>query len=250
MEVIQAHGRRRPTPRALAVARLIGVLYVVCGFSLAYLTLATPFVDIFAARGREFAHETSFLAFGWLVALAMPASCLLLGTHRILDFTEFRNPLAKRPDLLAGLGPSLGGEYVAVRDLVLPGGRHISTLVVGPHGIVVLGRLPPHGQARQVDGRWEARVGGDQWIAIESPLDRTARDADAVRRWLISDEHGFVIKVYAAVIADDDSVTRSATTAVVRRGRIPAFLAALPPHRTFSSGRRSQVLERIRSAAA
>jgi hypothetical protein len=247
MEIIRAHARRRPTPRALAIARLIGALYVVTGLCLAYLTLATPFVDVFAAHGRAVSSENAFHALGWLMALALPAICLLLGTHRILDFAELQNPFRARRDPLAGLGSSLGQDYVAVRDLILPGGRAVSTLILGPHGIVVLGRLPSADGARPVDGRWEALADG-QWVAIENPLERTARDAEAVRRWLASDEHGFVVKVYAAVLAGQDSVARNATTAVVTRGQIPAFLASLPPHRTFSSDRRRQILDQIRTA--
>jgi hypothetical protein len=248
MEVIRAHARRRPSRRALGLARVIGALYVITGLCLAYLTLATPFVDVFAARGRMVSSESAYHALGWLTALGLPAICLLLGTHRILDFAELQSPLAARRDPFAGLGSSLGEDYVGVRDLSLPGGRLVSTLVVGPHGIVVLGRLPSAQEARVLDGRWEGRVDPDQWVAIENPLERTARDAEAIRRWLASDEHDFVVKVYAAVIAADESVARSATTAVVGRGKIPAFLAALPPHRTFTSARRHQVLDRIRGA--
>lgn len=248
MEVIRAHARRRPSRRALTLARLIGALYVITGLCLAYLTLATPFVDVFAAHGRAVSSENAFHALGWLTALGLPAICLLLGTHRILDFADLQSPLAARRDLLAGLGSSLGTDYVSVRDLSLPGGRPVSTLIVGPHGILVLGQLPSAQHARVTDGRWEARVGADEWVAIENPLERTARDAEAVRRWLASDEHDFMVKVYAAVISADESVARSTTTAVVGRGKIPAFLAALPPHRTFTSARRRLVLDRIRSA--
>jgi hypothetical protein len=248
MEVIRAHARRRPTDRALAIARLTGVLYIITGLCMAWLTLATPFVDVFAARGRAVSSETAFHALGWLMALALPTICLIVGTHHILDFAELQNPFAARRDPLAGIGSSLGQDYVAVRDMTLPGGRQVSSLLVGPPGIVVLGRVPAATEARQIDGRWEARVANDQWIAIENPLERVARDADAVRRWLAAGEHGFVVKVYAAVLASDESVARNATTAVVARGQIPAFLAKLPPHRTFTSARRRQVLDRIRGA--
>ena len=248
MEVIRAQARRRPSARALAIARLIGALYVITGLCVAYLTLTTPFVDVFTAHGRSVSSENAYHALGWLTALGLPAICLLLGANRILEFADIRNPLVARRDLLAGLGSNLGSDYVVIRDLALPGGRHIGALIVGPPGIVVVGALPPAGDARSVDGRWEARVTGDQWVAIENPLDRAARDAEAVRRWLVSDEHGFVVKVYSAVIAGGNSVARSSTTAVVDRGQIGAFLDKLPPHRTFSPDRRRQVLDRVRSA--
>lgn len=247
MEVIRINGRVRPTERALAVARLIGALYVVAGLCVAWLTLATPFVAVFAARGRDVASEPAFHTLGWAVALVLPALCLLVGTHRIVDFMELPNPLASRRDPLARLGSSLGDTYVAVSGLVLPGGRQVSTLIVGPPGIVILGQLPPASEARPVGGHWEARTADDQWVAIENPLDRAARDAEAVRRWLIADDNDFVVKVYAAVLAGGGSAARSSTTAVIKPGGIPAFLATLPPHRTFTSARRRQVLDRIRN---
>jgi hypothetical protein len=246
MEVIRAGGRSRPTVRALAVARLIGVLYVVTGLFVAWLTLATPFVDLFSARGRVFASEPAVHALGWLMALALPATCLLLGSHRLFELTELPHPFRSRRDPLAGLASRLGKDYVAVRGLVLPGGRYISTLVVGPPGIVVLGQLPPRNQARSVGGHWEARTRDDQWVALESPLDRAARDAEAVRRWLVADDHDFTVKVYAAVLADDNAVARTKTTAVLARAGLPDFLASLPPHRTFTSARREQVVDQIR----
>jgi hypothetical protein len=246
MEVIRAGGRSRPSVRALAVARLIGVLYVVTGLCVAWLTLATPFVELFSARGRAFASEPAFHALGWLMALALPATCLLLGSHRLLEFTEIPNPFRARRDPLAGLGSSLGRDYVAVRGFILPGGRSISALLVGPPGIVVLGLLPPPSEARPVGGHWEARTSDDQWVAAENPLDRAARDAEAVRRWLIGDDHDFAVKVYAVVLANDTTVGRTKTTTVIDRTGLPGFLASLPPHRTFTSSRRDRVVARIR----
>jgi hypothetical protein len=246
MEVIRPNARYRPSERALAVARLIGALYLVAGACLAWLTLATPFVAVFAARGRAFSYETAFSTMGWLMAVALPASCLLVGAHRLFGFVELSNPFASRRDPLAGLGSSLGGAYVAIRGLVLPGGRQIATVLVGPPGIVVLGLLPRASEARPMGSHWESRVGDGEWVAIENPLERAARDAEAVRRWLIAEDHDFAVKVYAAVIAADQSVARTAATAVVERGQVPSFLANLPPHRTFTDDRRRQVLDQIR----
>ena len=246
MEVIRPNARYRPSERALAVARLIGALYLVAGVCLAWLTLATPFVAVFAARGRAFSDETAFNTLGWLVAIALPATCLLVGAHRLFGFIELPRPFAARRDPLAGLGSSLGSAYVAIRGLVLPGGRQIASVLVGPPGIVVLGQLPRSSQARPMGNHWEARVDDGEWVAIENPLERTARDAEAVRRWLLAEDNDFAVKVYAAVIAADEPVARTPATAVVDRSQIPSFLATLPPHRTFTADRRKQVLDRIR----
>jgi hypothetical protein len=249
MEVISAQGRRRPTARALAIARLIGALYVATGLAIAWLTLTTPYVDVFAAHGRAFAGDTTVHTLAWLTALALPGLCLIVGTHRILDFADLPNPLGADHNPLAGVG-NLGEDYAAVRGLSLPGGRKIGRLIVGPQGIVIVGALPNPGSSRQVDGHWEGRVRGDVWTAIEDPLDRTARDAEAVRRWLAADEHGFVVKVYGLVVAEVDPATRNPAIAIVRPGQVPAYLASLPPHRTFSPARRKQVLDRIRLSLA
>jgi len=248
MEVIRSQARRRPGPRALGIARLIGALYVLTGLWVAWLTLTTPFVDAITAHGPTASSQNAFHALGLVTALAIPTICLLLGANRILEFADIRNPLVARRDPLAGLGAHLGADYAVVRNLVLPGGRHVGALIVGPPGIVVVGALPRPHEARPMDGRWEARLADDQWVAIENPLEKAARDAEAVRRWLDSDEHGFVVKVYAAVVATGDSVAGSSTTAVVRLGQIPAFLDKLPPHRTFTSDHRRRVLGHIRSA--
>ena len=249
MEVIRAEGRCRPSPRALAVARLIGLGYVLAGLWIAWLTLTTPYVDVFAAHGRAFAGDGTVHALAWLTALALPGLCLLVGAHRILGFAEVTNPFAgRRGDPTTGLETTLGTDYAAVHDLVLPGGRQIARMIVGPQGVVVLARLPDPSRTRQVDGHWEGRVDADHWIPVEDPCDRTARDAEAVRRWLVGDEHGFVVKVYAVMIAEADPADRNPNVAMVRPGGLPAYLASLPPHRTFTPARRRQVLDRIRES--
>jgi hypothetical protein len=251
MEVIRAEGRRRPSARALAVARLIGLGYIIAGLAIAWLTLSTPYVDVFAAHGRAFAGETTVHALAWLTALALPGLCLIIGAHRIVDFAEVPNPFAgRRTEVTAGLEASLGSDYAAVHDLVLPGGRRIARLIVGPEGIVVLGQVPDRKAIRQVEGHWEGRIDDVHWLPIEDPYDRTARDAEAVRRWLVGDEHGFVVKVYALMITDDDPPVRNPNVAIARPGQVPAYLAALPPHRTFTPARRGQVLDRIRASMA
>jgi hypothetical protein len=251
MEVIRAQGRHRPSARALGLARLIGLGYVVAGLGIAWLTLTTPYVDVFAAHGRAFAGDGTVHALAWLTALALPGLCLIVGAHRILGFAELPNPFAaRRIDPTSGLEASLGPDYTAIHDLALPGGRQVSRMIVGPHGIVVLARLPDPATTRQIEGHWEGRIDDDRWVAIEDPYDRTARDAEAVRRWLVADEHGFVVKVYAVMVAEVDPAARNPNVAIVRPGQVPAYLASLPPHRTFSPARRRQVLDRIQDSLA
>ncbi len=104
-------------------------------------------------------------------------------------------------------------------------------MVVGPHGIVVLARLPDPETTRQIEGHWEGRIDDDHWVAIEDPYDRTARDAEAVRRWLVADEHGFVVKVYAVMVAEVDPAARNPNVGdrPARPGPGLPRLAAAPP---------------------
>ena len=101
---------------------------------------------------------------------------------------------------------------------------------------------------RSHGGRWELRVGKDRWIPLENPLERAARSADRVRHWLGGEDHGFVVRVYAAVISAGDSLTRTSTCAVVTREQVPAYLNSLPIQRGFTAERRAKVIEDLRAA--
>ena len=83
---------------------------------------------------------------------------------------------------------------------------------------------------------------------MENPLERAARSADRVRHWLGSEDHGFVVRVYAAVIAPDGALTRSPSCAVVSREQVPAYLNSLPIQRGFTPERRARIIDDIRAA--
>ena len=84
---------------------------------------------------------------------------------------------------------------------------------------------------------------------MENPLDRAARTADSVRHWLGTDDRDFVVKVHVAVITPDTSLPRTRSCAVIARDQVPAYLASLPAQRSFTTERRAQVFELLRSAA-
>ena len=88
-----------------------------------------------------------------------------------------------------------------------------------------------------------------RWIPIEAPLDRAARDAERVRGWLATDDRDFLVRVYAAVVTDDERVERTPTCAVVRPGDLAAWLEALPGQRGLTPDRRERLVELIRSVA-
>ncbi len=80
-------------------------------------------------------------------------------------------------------------------------------------------------------------------------MDRAARDAERVRRWLGHDDADFVIKTYAAVITATTTVARTANCAVLAPDQLPAWIAALPPQRSLTPGRFDRTLMVVRRAA-
>ncbi|HEY6057890.1 MAG TPA: hypothetical protein VIV06_07645, partial [Candidatus Limnocylindrales bacterium] len=108
--------------------------------------------------------------------------------------------------------------------------------------------LPPAAITRHSAGRWEVRTTSGRWLPLENPLERAARDAERVRRWIGAMDADYVVKVHAAVIAPDASLPRTPTCAVVTRDDIPAFLSSLPPQRSLTETRRQRLIELVESA--
>ena len=57
------------------------------------------------------------------------------------------------------------------------------------------------------------------------------------------------MKVYAAVVTPDASLSRTPGCAVVMQEQIPAWLASLPPARALTPDRRADLIEEIRAVA-
>jgi hypothetical protein len=129
----------------------------------------------------------------------------------------------------------------------MPDGRPISDVVIGPFGAAVIRELPPAAVTRVRDGRWQLRTRRG-WIVIESPLERAARDAERVRRWLAHDDADFIVKAYAAVVGPEPTVPRTSDCAVLTPDQLAPWIMGLPPQRTLTEGRRERVLEYIRDA--
>ena len=249
MQVIVAPS---PVTRAdrVAVARsaLISALLVLAGVSLAWLCLGTPIISGFIPSGRPSAMQTAVGVIAWGAAIVVPAGLALMGFARIASTVETAQSLRPRtvtPRLVQSLGP----DHLAATDLILPGGRRIHELVLGPFGIVVLGDVPPDRFSRHVGTSWEVRGERGRWIAIEAPLDRASRDAERVRGWLATDERDFLVRVYAAIVTEDRRVERTATCAVVAPGDLAAWLEALPTQRGLTADRLERLVELVRSVA-
>ena len=248
MQVLQPQPTRTGSSLSILTGLTIGLLLVGLGAALAYLAIATPFSQQFAPDPRATPMRVVLGALGWTLLIAAPAIAAIAGVAWLAGVAEAAGTRRRRPHPVAGLSRVLGEDYVAATSVRLPDGRLVSEVIVGPHGIAVFEPLPPPSLTRVQSGRWELRVGRDRWVPMENPLERAARSADRVRHWLGGEDHGFVVRVYAAVIAPEGSLTRSASCAVVSREQVPAYLNSLPIQRGFTPERRSSIVEDIRAA--
>lgn len=249
MQVISASSTITRADR-VAVARsvMVAVLLVLAGASLAWLCLGTPIVSGFIPIGRPSSAQTIVGVVGWGVAIVVPAGLAILGFARIAATVQAVRSLRPRT-MVSRLARSLGPEHLAATNLILPGGRRIHELILGPFGVVVLGDIPPANLSRHVGARWELRGERGRWIPIEAPLDRTSRDAERVRGWLAAEDRDHLVRVYAAIVTQDQRVQRTPTCAVVAPSDLDAWLEALPVQRGLSPERRERLAELVRAVA-
>lgn len=248
MEVIQPPQTRRPTLAPLLSGTIIGTVLIVTGIVLAWLAFATPVLSSVVPEGRLNPGQMATGMAIWAVALVAPAGFVLYGMSRlvrILATIRIRVPRGTTA-VRALRGVS---DVVVASGIVLADGRTVSDLVIGPFGAAVIRELPPAKVTRIREGRWELRMRRG-WTTIENPLDRAARDAARVRRWLGHDDADFVVKVYAAVVGTDTTIQRTSECAVLSPDQIVAWINALPPQRSLTESRRQQVIETVRAAAA
>jgi hypothetical protein len=242
--------RRAAGPRVSVPSIVFGGLFgaglIGVGLWLGYLALSTSIVQRLMEAPRPGPAQVALGVIAWAVALTAPACFVIVGSVRLLRAVE---PLSRpRRRSVSSLSGTLSDQYVAATRVHLPDGRVIPELVIGPHGVAIFEELPPPSVSRHTGGRWEVRFTDGRWVPLENPLDRAARDADRVRRWLATDDRDFVVKVYAAAIATDRSVMRSPTCAVITRDEVPAFLAALPAQRSLTPSRLDRIVEHVHSA--
>ena len=232
---------RVATVRGVAVA----VLLVAAGLALGWLCLATPLVLSFIPYGRPSAIQVASGILVWGFATVLPGAFLILGISRLAAIVD--SVVAARPRRVTPhLARALGADHLAAMDLVLPGGRRIHEMVLGPFGIVVLGDVPPRSAARHVGAHWEVRDDRGRWISIEDPVQRASRDAERVRGWIAADDRDFLLRVYAAIVTSDTTVERSPTCAVLTPSALPGWLEALPAQRGLTLQRREHLVEMVR----
>jgi hypothetical protein len=242
-----APGQTRPAVTIAAGIILAGLLFAI-GLALGYLAFGTTLVTQFSLTPRPGPGQVVAGVLGWAFAFTAPGVFFLVGIARIAAIFDSINERRPRVTPVTRLAAKLPDDYVAATRLRLPEGRRIPDLVLGPFGLAVIEQLPPAAATRHVGGRWEVRMTTGRWQPLENPLDKASRDAESVRRWIAEDDQDYVVRVYAAVVAPDESLERTKTCAVVKADRIPAWLASLPPQRSLTAMRRDRLLELIRSA--
>jgi hypothetical protein len=249
MEVIQpAHLTRRPSLGPLLGGTVLGTFSIVFGIVLAYVAIATPILRSVMPEGRLNPGQAATGVIVWAIALVAPTAFVLIGAHRLVRIlAATRGRVPRRSTTLRALD-ALGDDVIVATGIAMPDGRPISDLVIGPFGAAVVRELPPAAVTRVREGRWELRTRRG-WIVIENPLDRAARDAERVRRWLAHDDADFIVKVYAAVVGPEPTIPRTTDCAVLSPDQLAPWIAGLPPQRSLTEGRRERVLEYVRAAA-
>jgi hypothetical protein len=234
---------------AVARSALSAVLLVLAGLLVGWLCLATPFVQSFVPRGRPSMVDAATSIAAWGFAIVVPAAFLIMGVARMAAIIDTAGSMRPRT-ATSGLAKALGPEYVGATGLVIPGGRRLHELVLGPFGLLVIAVVPPPRVTRHVGNLWEVRDDRGRWIPIEAPLDRATRDAERVRGWLASDDRDFIVRVYAAIVTADTTVERSPACAVVAPTELAAWILALPAQRGLNDERRARLAETIADVAA
>lgn len=248
MEVIQpSQPAIRPSIVPLLGSTVLGAVLVVCGIVLAYIALATPALQSVLPEGRPNLGRSATAMIVWAIALVAPAGFVLLGTSRLVRIlAAVRGRIPRRSTTIRALD-GMTDDVIVASGISLPDGRSVSDLVIGPFGAAVIRELPPAAVTRVREGRWELRTRRG-WISLENPLERATRDAERVRRWLAHDDADFIVKVYAAVVGPQPTVTRTTECAVLTPEQVVPWVSGLPPQRSLTEGRRAQIAEFVRAA--
>jgi hypothetical protein len=233
--------------RSLVAGGLLvaGVGWLAVGFMTGWVVFFTPLFGRAAGLASRSSAAPFLGAATWAIALTAPMCFLVLGTARLAGAATHvlgRSGPRRPVNAMARLLPAGVESLPTIR---LPEGRQIPDVVVGPHGIAFFELLPPPAATRQVGGRWEARFSDGRWRPIENPLDKAARDADSLRRFLAEDDRDFVVKVHPVVTSIAPQVDRTEACAVVPLADVPGWIAALPAQRSLSAARLQHVRDQL-----
>ena len=256
MEVMQVIISERPTRRlrrgALIRTLVVGGFLIVSATILAWLVFGTGLLNEFTPSGRATTTQLIAGALAWTFGLIAPAAFAVIGLVRVTSAVE--GIAATRPRVTPAfrLRGEITDDHAIATGVRLPdGSRVVPEIVIGPFGAAIIEELPP---ASAVVGRgprsWDVRLADGKVHMIDHPLERATRDAERVRTWLGSDDSDHVVKVFAAVVGVDPLVARSPSCAYIRPDQVGAWLASLPPQRSFDADRRERVIRAMRSTVS
>jgi hypothetical protein len=249
MQLIQPTHLLRPARGPLFLGTLVGGVLLVGGLGLAWLEFATPIVrGLTPSAVRPAPDQLLIGGLVWGLSLVVPPSLAIVGAIRLclVAAALLRRP---NPGAVGNVAQELGDEYVVAPSVRLPDGKSIRNLVIGPFGVAIIGELPNPKNLRRHGNSWEFRRADGRWVAFENPLEKAARDADRIRHWLGGEERDFIVKVYPAVVIENEQFGRTPACAAITADQIPGWLAALPAQRSLSPDRQADIADRIRSIA-
>ncbi|MEA2519068.1 MAG: hypothetical protein QOF49_1148 [Chloroflexota bacterium] len=245
VQVLASPETARPPIGAALIGLVVGGVLVAGGVFLAWLAFTTPVLSgLTKTPVRPGPAQLAIGAAIWGIALVAPPCFAIVGALRI---GHVARSLTARPGVRAVTrsGAVLGDDYISAANVRLPEGRIVRDLVLGPFGLAVINELPSPRVTRRSGVSWEIRRSDGRWVHYENPLERAARDAERVRAWVTSTERDFVVKVYAAVVTGDRTISRTSTCAVIAADEVAAWLTSLPTARALSADRRSEVVGEI-----
>jgi hypothetical protein len=234
---------------ALVGSTLSGTMLVLAGLVVAYLTVATPLVDVMVPAARAGSNQVAIGLAIWSFALIAGGALLTAGTSRLAAVAMRLRSGGRARTPVARVAGSLPADLVIATGVVPIDGRPIPELVIGPFGVAVVHEMAPSDRVRRVGDAWEIRL-PEGWAPTEDPRDGAARDAERVRHWLTHGDLEFVVRVYGAVVTSETSLPRTPTCAVITEDQIAGWLEALPAQRSLNTGRQGRLASMVRSAVA
>lgn len=252
MQVIASERARSALPSRFDVARalVVGTSLIVGASLLAYLLFGSGILNRLVPSGRATTSQLITGGLAWTFALTAPAAFGILGLLRMSTAFGRISARRARPTPAVRAARAVADDHAVATRVRLPdGSRIVPELVVGPFGAAVIEELPPAGAIVSRGPRsWDVRLADGRVHMIDHPMTRAARDAERVRVWFAGEDNEHVVKVYAAVVGTDPAVQRSPNCAYIAPDQVGAWLASLPPQRTFDADRRERVLREIRQA--
>jgi hypothetical protein len=224
-----------PFERRRVRGSFVGATLVLGGIAVGWVALATPFVSLITPGARGATQPLLGLV-AWSAALAAPLAFIAAGTARmaaVIRSVRSQPRLVGTP--LSRAHDRDPAAWTVVSGVRLPDGHVIEALAVGPFGVALVDEVAPiAGEGR----------GAPAWLMSgrgESPLDRTARSAQAIRRWCTDADLGFAVRVHAAVVSEDPALVRTPACAVIREAQILPWLASLPLQRSLTPDRQALI---------